>query len=656
MTRLLSYRMLVMIVTLMLPALAGMAQDGPPLLHPLFQDHAVLQREAPLQVWGTAAPGETVTVAMAGATATAEADAAGRWSVRLPARAAGGPYTLEARSSGGRTQSATDVLVGDVFLCSGQSNMELPVSRTLNAPSEIGGSANDRIRMLHVSQATSAAPLDTFPRPVAWERAAPETVPDWSAVCYYFARDLQRHVDVPVGLINSSWGGSNIRAWMNEAALTRVGGYAAALALLRQYAEDEPAAQQTFGARWEAWWRERTGDAAGAEPWQPATGAAWTPAPEGLGNWQTWDAPAMQRFTGMVWFRTTVTLTPEQARQAAVLSLGGIDEVDQTWINGHVVGNTFGWGTERTYPIPADLLRAGENVVVVNVLNTWGAGGVVGDPARRALVLADGARVPLEAWRYQPVPAAVGMPPRAPWESVGGLSTIHNAMVAPLQDYGLKGALWYQGESNTGEAGTYRALLEALMGAWREQFGAALPVLVVQLANYGRPPTAPTESGWAEVREAQRRATQADPHAGLAVAIDLGDVYDIHPANKQEVGRRLARAARHVIYGEAVTPSGPVPARAARQGDTVVVTFDDVDGALVAYSHTAPIGFELCGPAPGSCRYADARIDGSRVLLPVEAGHEVTRVRYCWADSPICTLYDTSGLPAGPFALDVAEE
>lgn len=631
------------------------AQDTAPLLNTVFQNHAVFQREMPIHVWGEAPPGETITIAWADDAIAATADAQGAWSAQLPATPPGGPYTLTVEASGGGRQSISDILVGDVFLCSGQSNMELPVSRTLNAPSEIRSASNERIRMLTVGKATSAGPLASFTTPVTWEVASPGTVRDWSATCYYFARVLQPYVDVPLGLINSSWGGSNIRAWMSASALADVGGHDEAVALLRLYAEEEPAAQHKFGERWQTWWHAQTEDTPEVAPWQPDAGSSWPLAPEGLGDWNTWGVADLQGFTGMVWYRATVTLTAAQAGQDAALSLGGIDEVDQTWINGHIVGNTFGFGTPRTYMIPADLLREGENVVVINVLNTWASGGLVGDPAQRALLLDGGDKIPLEEWRYQKVPAAVGYPPRAPWESVGGLTTIHNAMVAPLGPYGMKGALWYQGESNTGEAETYEAELRALIAQWRDQFGDDLPVLIVQLANYGRPSSTPAASGWAEVREAQRRATLDDPHAGYVVTTDIGDVYDIHPANKQEVGHRLARAARHVVYGEGISPSGPAPAHAARHGDTVTVTFEDVDGALVAYGNDAPIGFELCGTSQERCRYARARIDGSRVHLQADDVQEATRVRYCWADSPICTLYDTSGLPATPFELRIAD-
>lgn len=647
----------------LLLAIPARSQDAPLLLGDVFRDHAVVQRDAPVSVWGTAAPGETVTVELADVTASGAADAQGRWSLDLPALPAGGPYTLTARAAGGAVQTATDVLIGDVFLCAGQSNMALPVSRALYGEAEAQRMTDSRIRMLTVPLVSSPTPQRSFPQSVAWEVASPEAVPDWSAACTFFARDLRAgplaEDDVPVGLVTAAWGGSGIRAWTAADAVEAIGGYGDDLEALRQYTADEPAAQQAFGGRWEAWWRERSGDRAGAEPWQPAVGASWEEAPTGLGDWTQWES--LSGFTGMVWFRTAVDLTAEQAAQPASLALGAIDEVDQTWVNGRPVGNTFGYGTERTYEVPASLLREGENVVVVNVLNTYGAGGLTGDHGLRALHLADGARIPLGDWRYRPVREDVGPPPRTPWESVGGLSTIHNAMVAPLHDYGLRAVLWYQGESDTDEADRYAPLLRALVGHWRRQFGGgpsgdALPVLVVQLPNYGPLPTEPGASGWAEVREAQRLVMADDPNAALAVTIDVGDPRDLHPANKQAVGARLAQAARHLVYGAPGTPTGPTPVRAERRGDAVVVTFEDVDGGLVAYGGAGPIGFELCGPAtagPDSCRYADARAAGSEVHVHVEDDRPVSRVRYAWADSPIVTLFDGADLPVGPFELAV---
>jgi len=272
-----------------------------------------------------------------------------------------------------------------------------------------------------------------------------------------------------------------------------------------------------------------------------------------------------------------------------------------------------------------------------------------------ALRFADGSSVPLGGdWRYQFVPESMGYPPRAPWESVGGLTSLHNAMIAPIEPYGLRGVLWYQGESNAGSAGRYQKLLAGLMSDWRREFGAELPFLVVELPNFGAPGAAPAASDWASLREAQRRAVANDPRAALVVTIDVGDRSELHPPNKQEIGRRLARAARHLIYGEAISPSGPRPVAARRAPNGIAVEFADVDGRLVTYSANQPIGFELCGRTQASCRFVDAELQSDhRVGLAAGRGAEPTRVRFCWGDAPVCNLYDQSGLPAGPFEIAI---
>ncbi len=630
---------------------AGPHAQASTLLHEVFQDHGVLQRERPIAVWGNAAAGEALTISLAASVAQVKADAQGRWSAVLPAMSAGGPYVLRVQGGSGTSQSVSDVLVGDVFLCSGQSNMELPVLRAGNSQGEIANSANNNIRMLTVEHDVSPLPLAHFKSAVAWEVAAPETVPHWSATCFFFARELQASTHVPIGLLHSSWGGSNIRPWMSAAAL-RAAGYDSALKVLATYASDQPAAQQQFAAQWQQWWRDKTKDRAGEEPWSARAGD-WRPAPAGLGDWRTWGVPELQSFTGAVWLRTKLTLTAAQAKSGATLNLGPINQVDETWINGRALGNTFGYETVRSYGVAPGVLHAGDNIIVINVLSTYGAGGLLDNHAMRELRLDNGESVSMNGrWEYRIVPAAIGYPPRAPWESVGGLTTLYNAMIAPLGPYGLRGALWYQGESNTGEADTYQSLLSGLMADWRRQFGPDLPFLIVQLPNFGPQPTKPMESGWAVVREAERLAVAQDAHAGLAVTIDIGDAHNLHPTNKQDVGSRLARAARHVIYGESISPSGPVALSAARSDGKIAVQFGDVERGLVAYSHDNPIGFELCADTPGSCQFAEARIQGAQALLSAPIGAP-TRVRYCWADSPVCTLFDGSGLPAGPFELRI---
>jgi sialate O-acetylesterase len=624
-----------------------------PLLHEMFQDHAVLQRDEPIRVWCDAQPGAEVSISLAGKIAKVRADSEGRWQAQLPALKAGGPYTLSARS-GATTQTADDILIGDVWLCSGQSNMELQVKRTLDSRAEIEGANNDRIRMLKVGQKESVAPLTHFAMPVQWEKTTRQTVPEFSAACYYFARELQKTIDVPMGLINSSWGGARIETWISDGFLRRLGGYDEALDVLAQYATDRAAATASWGEVWARWWRERPGAKPGDEPWRAdyVPGNDWRAAPRELGAWETWGVPELTSFNGMLWYRTALKLSAEQAAQDVVLELGTVDEIDMTWVNGRGVGSAY-IGEQRVYPLPRGLLKAGENVLVVNALDTYVDGGITGPSSSRLLRFADGSTVPLDgAWQYRIVPASVGSPPLAPWMSASGKTTLNNGMLAPFVGYGLRGALWYQGESNTGDPAAYRELLRTYRDDLRAHFGEDLPLLVVQLANFGMPPTKQGESGWAALREVQRAVAAEDARTGLAVAIDIGDRYDIHPANKQELGRRLARAARKVVFGETIAESGPVVLSAKRRGDAVEVRFGDVSGDLVAYGTDRPIGFELCGAEAGSCRYADAEIRGDTVLLRATVVNP-KRVRHAWADSPIVTLFDGAGLPAGPFELSI---
>ena len=637
----------------LLAPMAASAQTQP-LLHAMFQDHAVVQRDQPLRVWGQAEPGAQVRVSLAGKRASARAEADGRWEAQLPAMKAGGPHVLDV-AAGDRSQRVSDVLVGDVWLCSGQSNMELQVWRSLDARAEIAGAGNDRIRLLTVPQVSDVVPQRTFSEDVRWEPVNPDSVREFSAACYFFARELQKTVDVPMGLIDAAWGGSRIQAWTSGEALRTLGTYDGELDVLARYADDAVAAVGDWGALWQRWWAQQPVNGEGDRPWEGGAPGDWRDAPAQLGAWERWGVPELAEFNGMVWYRTGVQLSADQAAQDAVLLLGPADEIDMTWVNGRGVGSTYGAGAGREYALPPGLLRAGDNTIVVNVLDTYRDGGLAGPASAHSLRMADGSSVPLDGgWEYRVVPPEAGTPPRAPWQSAAGLSTLYNGMIAPIGRYGLRGALWYQGESNTFEHDRYADLLRALRSDWRARFGEGLPLLVAQLANYGAAPTSPTESDWAATREAQRAVAAENAATGLVVAIDIGDRYDIHPTNKQELGRRFARVARHVVYGEALPASGPVPMAVRRNGEAVVVEFGDVTDGLVAYGADRPIGFELCGADAGSCRYAQAQVRSNRVSLNAPAAHAATRVRYCWADSPVCTLFDGAGLPAGPFELPVS--
>ena len=640
--------------TLMAMLLLGVAAPSlaQPRLDPLFGSGAVLQRGQPIRVTGHAAPGEAVTVTLGHAQSEARAGADGRFEAALPAMPAGGPFRLTAAAAEG-SASAEDVLVGDVFLCSGQSNMEMAVGQAQDALSQVAGSADAKLRLFTVAKRAALAPERDLGETSGWQTAGPETVPTFSAACFYMAKTLRAAApEVPIGAIHASWGGSRISSWMSDAALGRTGlGDLASLRAL--YAGDPQAAARRFGDIWGAWWRRGTGDRPGGEPWQAGAALGWKPVPA-IGFWEDWGDPDLTAHDGMVWYRRELTLTAAQARQAATLAIGRVDEADQTWVNGRAVGASGNHRVERAYALAPGTLRAGRNLIVVNALDSYGKGGMIGPIEAMRLRFADGSSVPLgDGWSYAVERRRPVAPPRAPWEDVAGAGTIRNAMIAPLGRIELAGVAWYQGESDVDIPG-YAARLGALMTDWRAQFGRAdLPFAIVQLAGFGKPAgETPAESGWAGLREEQRRAVAADRHAALALALDLGDPLDIHPGEKHEVGRRLARAMRGLVYGDTAPRSGPEIATAQRTAEGVRLTFTGVTGALAPPGATTAIGFELCDAPQGSCRFVPGHVDGANVTLRGD-GRPVTRVRYAWADTPAVNLFDAAPLPAGPFEIEV---
>jgi sialate O-acetylesterase len=614
-----------------------------PTIDPQFGDHAVIQRGRPVLLGGTAAAREQVTVDFSGTVKTAKADASGRWRAEFPARLAGGPLTIKVSGADG-SAAATDLAIGDVWLCSGQSNMEYPLPRAMGYE-ESQAEKDPDLRLMKVARQLAPSPQAVFAQAPAW-RVADPSVKDFSAVCYFMVHELRASEKVPIGAIDDSWGGTPIRQWMNEAAVRASGG-GAMVDEVELHRSNPALATRRFGERWEDWWRSRTGDKPGSEPWSASDRLAWKPVPK-ISHWDEWD-DSWKSFDGSVWFRRRVTLTPAEAAQSTSLSLGVFDDLDQTWVNGVSVGGTNDWSADRKYALPKGVLKAGENEILIYVRDNWGPGGFVGPAEKVKLDFADGHSQPLASdWQYAMIDNGVGTPPTAPWEGVAGVSGIYNAMVAPLGPLGVKGVAWYQGEADVGEPG-YDKRLAAWMDNWRTQFrDPALPFLVIGLAGFGKPVSAPTESGWAETINEQRLGVEHDRQAALVSAIDLGSPRDIHPSDKQEIGRRLALAARNLVYRDGGTV-GPLPVSATRAGNNVVVKFTK---PLQALSGARPIGVELCGSARGSCRYADARVNGDTVEIAGD-GQPVTRVRYAWADYPVVNLYDQDLLPAPVFEMAV---
>ena len=619
-----------------------------PLLHPMFGDHAVLQRGQPIRVYGQAPSGADVRVELNNQAATGRADAAGQWSATLPAMTEGGPYTLKA-SAGGESQQISDVLVGDVFLCTGQSNMQLSLRRAANAEAEIAAATDGAVRELAIDRVASPVQLASFSTPVSWKVESPQTAGDFSASCFFFARELRKKIKVPVGLVTAAWGGTRDRGWVSAPTLRGLGPYTDDLDMLALYQRDPAAASRRWDAAWEAWWLSRNRD----KPWAADT-SAWPVAPQELGPWGSWTGLTLPEgsaepgvgFVGQLWLATHVRLTKAQAAQAASLELGRANEEEKSWVNGQGVGGSS-QQPNASHALPRGLLHEGDNSITLNIFCSWKNCGLSGPASTRYIALGDGTHVALDQpWRYKPVETLIA--PQIPWGPMHGVGLQYNGMIAPIGPYGARGAIWYQGESNLYFAENYQNTLTAMMADWRKQFGTALPFLIVQIPDYGPIPTQPVESLWSDVREAQRKTAEADGHAALVVTFDIGDPKNLHPTNKQEIGRRLALAARHLIYGEALAPSGARLMSARRNGDQVTVSFRDVTGTLTAYNGQ-PNAFELCDAK--TCRWAQASLAGHDVTLSNAAG--ATRVRYCWGDSPVCTLTDDSALPAGPFEAQI---
>ena len=640
------------------------APEARPFVSPLFSDNMVLQRGLKAPVWGWTTPGQNVRVELKGITSTGtntrkqqrsiavssvvRAGKDGKWMAQLGLLPeAGGPYVLTI--DGPQKATFSNVMIGDVWLCSGQSNMGFNVNSSNNRDQEIAEANHPNLRFFTVPNETSNEARETLTGSNGWQISSSQTVPGFSAVAYFFGRDLQRELNVPIGLIHSSWGGTIAEAWTSANALKTLPDFQARVLEMEAANQKNRGLAPGLNAETEAWWAKN--DVGSAKN-------AWTKPDSNDDDWKTmtlpvnWENAGLPDFDGIVWFRHTIDLPAAWNGKSATLHLGSIDDRDTTWVNGVRVGGLDSYSAPRDYDVPAGVLKAGRNTIAVRVYDGGYGGGIYGAPQNMKLESDAGALSLAGDWKYRvstelknlsPMPSSMSNDPNIP-------TVLYNAMIAPVVPYGIKGAIWYQGESNANRAYQYRSLLPTMIGDWRAQWKQGnFPFHIVQLANFTPQPQTPGDSDWAELREAQRMTAQKTPNVGLASAIDIGDANDIHPRNKQDVGKRLALTALAQTYGQKIEYSGPDYRAMKIEGDKIRLNFTHAQGLKATEGDLK--GFAIAG-ADKKWHWADAKIDGDSVLVSSPQVLAPVAVRYAWANNPNANLTNAAGLPAVPFRTD----
>jgi sialate O-acetylesterase len=619
----------------------------------LLSQGMVLQRDAPIRVWGWASPGDRVTVSFLGDTVSTTAAPDSAWEVVLPPTQAGGPYTMEIR--GGNRIRIDDVLIGDVWVCSGQSNMELPMRRVATLyPDEPANAPGGFIRQFAVAQTCDFVREHEDVGGGIWVSESPKNVMRFSAVAYFFAKQLYTRHHVPIGLINASLGGAPAQAFMSAPALREFPWYLAEQKRFQSQSviDSITRSDREMSRQWYQTLREKDSGY--------AVRPAWTDPSVSTASWLSiqlpgfWDTTSIGEVNGVLWFRRTVEVPRAMVGKPARLLLGRIVDADSVSINGVFTGTTGYQYPPREYTVAPGLLREGANTIVVRVISTAGRGGFV--PDKPYTLSAGSVSVDLcgqWSFRLGATMPRLADPTFVRWKP-GGL---YNAMIAPLRNTGIAGVIWYQGESNTSSATEYRALFPALIRDWRAMWRRDnLPFLFVQLPNFQEPREQPGESEWAMLREAQQGALGL-PNTAMAVAIDIGEWNDIHPLNKRDVGVRLALAAEHVVYRDTTGVwSGPIYKSMVIDHDSIRIHFSEAGGGLIVKGGSGLQEFTIAGADRQFVR-AHTRIEKQDVVVWSESVTNPLAVRYAWADNPARgKLYNSEGLPASPFRTDTWSE
>jgi sialate O-acetylesterase len=633
----------------------------------ILSDHMVLQRESEVALWGSAAPGAKVEIHgdFLAQPLTCTADAKGAFKTRVHTLVAGGPHTLELRENGaGAASTISDIWFGEIWLCGGQSNMEMPIAPVdgyagvRDWKKELESADLPQLRYFDVINTATAGPAQDCAG--KWVASTRESAQHFSATGFFFAREIQRELHVPVGLVGVNWGGTPAQAWTSAEGLARFPAYKQDLDLLATVQRDPAGAEHKVKAELAAWFAQLgdARDSQGSDHGQAAPASAASSVPAG---WKSMEQPGrwsgeLANFDGVLFLARRFTIPAEWAGKELVVELGAIDDMDTTWLDGERIGGmeeTGAWGTPRSYRVPARLVKAGEHELSIRVLDTGGYGGLSGKPAELRFFPAgeaSAARPLAGTWGYRVGKKLEELPPFPNTAAVGQYtaSALFNGMIAPILPFGIRGALFYQGESNRYDARGYASLLQAMIRDWRAHFGQGdFPFYMVQIAPFGYGDSIGA-SGF--LRDAQRATAEALPNCGMAVTMDIGDAGDIHPSNKQDVGHRLALLALARTYGrKELECCGPTFAKATVGGGAIRVSFTHAAG-LVARGGE-PAQFSIAGK-DGRFEPAKATIVGEEVVLLSVKVPQPLFVRYAWCEACETNLFNAAGLPAVPFRTD----
>ena len=617
-------------------------------LPPFFSNNMVLQQGMEIPVWGWASPDEKVTVKLDKASVSVKTGKDGKWQVKLPVMNYGGPYTLTVK--GKKQMSFENVMVGEVWVCSGQSNMEFQLMNAKNGQTEIAASSHPNIRLFTVKRRISQTPQDKLEEG-EWVECSPETSPRFSAVAYFFGRSVAEKLKVSVGLINTSWGGTIAETWTSNEMIAKNQDFEKQMAQLKKIDLND------YIKTIEKEVKERVGEFSTVDLGMQGDKPVWANPDFNDNSWKTMPLPGyiekngLEGVDGIIWFRKEIELKLGDLDKAAKLYLAKINDSDHTYLNGTLVGSTDQMADKpRVYVVPKGILKPGKNILTVRVEDVGGVCGIYGDTATLHLQI-DKRNIPLSgSWKYK-----IGMVKFNFSLSPNSYPTLlYNGMINPLVPYGIRGAIWYQGEGNAGRAKQYQRVFPDLIKDWRNHWNQGdFPFLFVQLANFMKVDSVPVESTWAELREAQSK-TLALPNTGMAVTTDVGDAVDIHPKDKQTVGYRLALSAFKTAYKQDLVFCGPVYSQMNIVGSRILLTFDQVgNGLKIKDKYGYLKGFTVAGE-DHKFYWAKAVINGTNTIEVTcpEVQHPVA-VRYAWANNPDdANLYNSADLPASSFRTD----